>query len=168
MLAPQAETTIRYDEDLVKAIFYHDLETGFLSQAVRNHMHLFLILLEELLILNWYRKFIGFLLKIKKCVQSSEPDYTILLLGRVRNVGTECWNNAKRNFGARLQSCKPGDTVLFPRRVLHAGTSNVSSKPVSISICWETVITEQPRVIVRKNIIQTPLHAVSRNGSILE
>ena len=52
MLAPQAETTIRYDEDLVKAIFYHDLETGFLSQAVRNHMHLFLILLEELLILN--------------------------------------------------------------------------------------------------------------------
>ena len=42
MLASEAEAAIRYDENLVKSVFYHALKTGFLSQAVRNHMHPFL------------------------------------------------------------------------------------------------------------------------------
>ena len=71
-------------------------------------------------------------------------------------------NGTEQNVGTRLKSSTPGDTVLSPRQI------SESSEPVSISMSRETVITEQPRVTIQKNIVQSPINVVKRDGSIFD
>ena len=92
--------------------------------------------------------------------RSNEPADTILHPERIQDVGTERRNGTEQNVGTRLQWSTPGDTVLSPRQI------SESSEPVSLSMCRETVITKQPRVTIQKNIVQSPINVVKRDGSI--